>query len=218
MQAFHSRQQVVVGTLAQSKTEDSAQRSARNVDLTADEQLGGHKNSSQSVRAGTKGGRATGGGRFLCRAFSIANKPGHHGNEDRFFCEEHVLETTTSPGRDHSGGFISEAHGAPPVATTTTSTSTDLFMVGVLDGHDGSFCADLVAEHLPVKVMNLLNTGDHDSHGTSARMSVHEAHVLAFRECEDLMLRGGSYPYFPGHWSGVVSVFDRELWCSYGVV
>eukprot|EP00391_Amoebophrya_sp_Ameob2_P001213 CAMPEP_0179005136 /NCGR_PEP_ID=MMETSP0795-20121207/13737_1 /TAXON_ID=88552 /ORGANISM="Amoebophrya sp., Strain Ameob2" /LENGTH=753 /DNA_ID=CAMNT_0020699565 /DNA_START=199 /DNA_END=2460 /DNA_ORIENTATION=- len=207
VQAFHSRQQVVVGTLAQSKTEDSAQRSARNVDLTADEQLGGHKNSSQSVRAGTKGGRPpTGGGRFLCRAFSIANKPGHHGNEDRFFCEEHVLETTATSTRSSSS------------RTVNALENTDLFMVGVLDGHDGSSCAELVAEHLPVKVMNLLNTGDHDHHDTRGRMSVHEAHCVAFRECEDLMRQKAANAVGRNETSGScvnsVSVREGVIYCS----
>ena len=49
-------------------------------------------------------------------------------NEDRFYCEEHVKNKT--------------------------SEETDMFIVGVLDGHDGVVAADLVAERLPTIVFN----------------------------------------------------------------
>ena len=55
---------------------------------------------------------------YMCRAYSEENRPGFHPNEDRFYCEEHV--------RDKTSDLI------------------DMFVVGVLDGHDGSMAADKV--------------------------------------------------------------------------
>ncbi len=95
--------------------------------------------------------------------------------------------------------------------------STDLFMVGVLDGHDGAKCADLVAEHLPIKVMQLL-AGDHQHGSGAGGPSVHEAHRIAFEECENLMRQKAASSPTGRETSGScvnsVSVLNGVVYCS----
>ncbi|CAD7963715.1 unnamed protein product [Amoebophrya sp. A120] len=124
-------------------------------------------------------------GRFLCRAYSVPNKGKSHPNEDRFFCEEHIVN--------------------PP------STGTDMFMVGVMDGHDGAKCAQLVADELPSTVMQqLFVPNPNGGAGTVSREellavererqqlpaspttghgadAIHNAHVQAFQKLEQRM-------------------------------
>ncbi len=69
---------------------------------------------------------------YLCRAYSEENRPGFHPNEDRFYCEEHVKS------RD--------------------SDLIDMFIVGVLDGHDGAAAADKVGALLEFSMERLQRT------------------------------------------------------------
>ncbi|CAD7963297.1 unnamed protein product [Amoebophrya sp. A25] len=127
--------------------------------------------------------------RFLCRAFSARNKPQHHGNEDRFFCEEHVLEEA-SPN-------AAALNGAP-----CPPASTDMFLCGVMDGHDGALAAEVVAEQLPSRVMQGL---------FNERKSMHEAHVAALEVCERRMKQRRSTA---GACVNSVAVHNGVVYCS----
>merc|ERR1719375_1036111 len=94
---------------------------------------------------------------YMCRAYSEENRPGFHPNEDRFYCEEHVREKN--------------------------SELIDMFIVGVLDGHDGATAADKVAERLPSIVFNQCFL---------ERRKVHDAHVTAFEDVETELAKTSS--------------------------
>lgn len=113
---------------------------------------------------------------YMCRAYSEENRPGFHPNEDRFYCEEHVREKH--------------------------SELIDMFIVGVLDGHDGAMAADKVAERLPSIVFNQCFL---------ERKKVHEAHVAAFEEVERELSTTNSTA---GCCANSVVVWGKYLWCS----
>jgi len=60
---------------------------------------------------------------YMCRAYSEENRPGFHPNEDRFFCEEHLKKDVKNARRGKDG---------------QPQEYVDMFVVGVIDGHDGS--------------------------------------------------------------------------------
>lgn len=113
---------------------------------------------------------------YMCRAYSEENRPGFHANEDRFYCEEHVKDKT--------------------------SEQIDMFIVGVLDGHDGSMAADMVADQLPSIVFNLCFL-DHKK--------VHDAHVQAFQDVENAL---GQTDSTAGCCANSCVVWGKYLWCA----
>ncbi|CAD7959736.1 unnamed protein product [Amoebophrya sp. A25] len=113
---------------------------------------------------------------YMCRAYSEENRPGYHANEDRFYCEEHVRRRE--------------------------SEQVDMFIVGVLDGHDGAMAADMVADQLPSVVFNQCFLD---------KKKVHEAHVTAFEEIEKGLLKTGSTA---GCCANSCVVWGRYLWCA----
>ncbi|CAD7936640.1 unnamed protein product [Amoebophrya sp. A120] len=113
---------------------------------------------------------------YMCRAYSEENRPGFHANEDRFFCEEHVR--------------------------SKNSELIDMFIVGVLDGHDGAVAADMVADQLPALVFNQCFLD---------QRKVHEAHVGGFEEIEKTLAKTGSTA---GCCANSCVVWGKYLWCA----
>ncbi len=90
----------------------------------------------------------------MCRAYSEENRPGFHPNEDRFFCEEHLKKSSKD--------------------------MVDMFIVGVIDGHDGALAAEMVGEQLPPIVFNSCFRD---------LLKVHDAHKIGFQEIENNLLQ-----------------------------
>lgn len=59
---------------------------------------------------------------YVARGYSEENRPGYHANEDRFFCEHHQ--------------------------TPKDSSFDNVYICGVLDGHDGSIAAETACEQI----------------------------------------------------------------------
>eukprot|EP00392_Amoebophrya_sp_AT5.2_P014382 g14531.t1 len=113
---------------------------------------------------------------YMCRAYSEENRPGFHANEDRFFCEEHVRRKN--------------------------SEQVDMFIVGVLDGHDGAMAADMVADQLPSIVFNQCFLD---------QKNVHAAHVAGFEDIEQTLSKTGSTA---GCCANSCIVWGKYLWCA----
>lgn len=113
---------------------------------------------------------------YMCRAYSVENKEGVHENEDRYFCEEHV--------------------------NTAQHDQLELFIVGVMDGHDGALAADIVARDLPASVINMC---------LKKKTSVHDAHIVGCQDVENRMKKTDSSA---GCCVNSCVMWGRYLWCS----
>lgn len=116
---------------------------------------------------------------YMCRAYSEENRPGFHHNEDRFFCEEHLSKNNAAE-----------------------KEAIDMFIVGVMDGHDGGLAAELVGEQLPPVLFHAC---------IAEEKLVHDAHVRGFEEVEESMKKAGSTA---GCCANSCVVWGRYLWCS----
>lgn len=113
---------------------------------------------------------------YMRRAFSEENRPAYHSNEDRFFCEEHVK--------------------------TSGTDLVDMFIVGVIDGHDGAKAAEVCAEKLPSSVF---------SECFIKNRTIHEAHKSALEGVEKQLANSNSNS---GCCINSCVGWGRWLWCA----